>query len=157
MELGDHEVGRVVPGSRSSGRGLAGGRGAGLGVDGPAGGDTEEVLRLGDPESGGVGRGTFTLPGEGSHADPLLGRRSLRLGGEEGRGESGVGLLPSESGGGERRIRGSHLIFFIFNLFYNNILSLTRIGFYLQGVARLVAPARMARQIASVAPHALAR
>ena len=40
VELGDHEVGRVVPGSRSSGRGLAGGRGPGLGVDGQlAGGD----------------------------------------------------------------------------------------------------------------------
>jgi len=49
------------------------------------------MLRLGDPESGGIGRGALALPGEGSHADPLLGRRSLRLGGEEGRGESGVG------------------------------------------------------------------
>ena len=108
MELGDHGVGRVVPGYRSSGRGLVGGRGAGLGDDGLAGGDAEEVLRLGDPESGGVGRGALALPGEGSHADPLLGRRSFRLGGEEGRGESGVGLLPAEGGGGERRIRGRH-------------------------------------------------
>jgi len=79
-----------------------------LGVDGLAGGDAEEALRLGDPESEGVGRGALALPGEGCHADPLLGCRSLRLGGEEGRGESGVGLLPSESGGGERRIRGCH-------------------------------------------------
>jgi len=109
VELGDHGVGRVVPGSRSSWRGLVGGRGAGLGVDGLAGGDAEEVLLcLGDPESEGVGRGALALPGEGSHADPLLGRRSLRLGGEEGRGESGVGLLPAEGGGGERRIRGRH-------------------------------------------------
>ena len=78
VELGDHEVGRVVPGSRSNGRGLTGGRGAGLGVDGPAGGDAEEVLRLGDPDSEGVGRGALALPGEGSHADPLLGRRRDR-------------------------------------------------------------------------------
>ena len=90
MELGDHGVGRVVPGSRSSRRGLAGG-GAGLGDDGLAGGDAEEVLRLGNPESEGVGRGALALPGEGSHADPLLGCRSLRLGGEEGRGESSFG------------------------------------------------------------------
>ena len=46
---------------------------------------------------------------------------------------------------------------FLFLTFFNNILSLTRIGFYLQGVARLVAPARMARQIASVAPVHVAR
>ena len=55
VELGDHGVGRVVPGSRSSGRGLVGGRGAGLGDDGLAGGDAEEVLRLGDPESESIG------------------------------------------------------------------------------------------------------
>ena len=60
-----------------------------LGDDGQlAGGDAEVVLRLGDPESEGVGRGALALPSEGS----------LRLGGEEGRGESGVGLLPAESG-----------------------------------------------------------
>ena len=80
-----------------------------LGVDGLAGGDTEEAFRLGDPESEGVSRGALALPGEGSHADPLLGRRSLRLVGEEGRGESDVGLLPTESGGGEWRILGRHL------------------------------------------------
>ena len=80
-----------------------------LGDDGLlAGGDTDVVLRLGNPENGGVGRGTFTLPGEGSRADPLLGRRSLRLGGEEGRSQSGVSLLPAYGGGGERRIRGRH-------------------------------------------------
>ena len=71
VELGDHGVSRVVPSSRSSGRGLVGG-GAVLGVDGLAGGDAEEALRLGDPES--VGRGALTLLGEGSHADPILGR-----------------------------------------------------------------------------------
>src|SRR6185312_9888770 len=104
VELGDHGVGRVVPGSRSSGRGTAGRRGAWLEVDGQlTGGGAEESLRLGDPESGGVGRGALALPGEGSHADTLLGRRSLRLGGEEGRSESGVGLLPAYGGGGERR------------------------------------------------------
>ena len=66
------------------------------------------MLRLGDPEIGCVGRGALALPGEGSPADPLLGRRRLQLGGEEGRGESGVGLLPAEGSGGERRIRGRH-------------------------------------------------
>ena len=60
--------------SRSSGRGLVGGRGAVLGVDGLAGGDAEEALRLGDPESEGVGRGALALPGKGCHTDPLLGR-----------------------------------------------------------------------------------
>ena len=109
MELGDHGVGRVVPGSRSSGRGLVGGRGAALRVDGLlAGGDTKEVLRLGDPEGESIGRGALALPSEGSHADPLLGRRSLRLGGKEGRGETGVGLLPTEGGGGARCVRGGH-------------------------------------------------
>jgi hypothetical protein len=108
LELGDHGVSRVVPGSRSSGQGLEGGGGAVLRVDGLAGGDAEVVLRLGDPESEGVGRGTLAFPGEGCHTDPLLGRRSLRLGGEEGRGESGVGQLPSEGGGGERRILRRH-------------------------------------------------
>ena len=73
MELGDHGVDRVVPGSRSSGRGLVGGRGVVLGVDGLAGGDAEVALRLGDPESEGVGRGALALLGEGCHADPLLG------------------------------------------------------------------------------------
>ena len=80
-----------------------------LGVDGLlGGGDTEVVLRLSDPESEGVGRGALALPSEGSHADPLLGRQSLRLGGEEGRGESGVGLLPTEGNGGARCVRGGH-------------------------------------------------
>ena len=77
-----------------------------LGVDGLAVGDAKEALRLGDPEGEGVGRGTLALPGEGSHADQLLGRRSLGLGGKEGRGESGVGLLPTKGGGGER-MRGA--------------------------------------------------
>ena len=45
VELGDHGVGRVVPGSRTSGRGLVGGRDAVLGVDGQAGGDAE-VLKI---------------------------------------------------------------------------------------------------------------
>ena len=49
------------------------------------------------------------------------------------------------------------LIFFIFNLFFNNILISTRFGFYLHGVARLVAPLDPARQIASVAPVHVAR
>ena len=35
---------------------------------------------------------------------------------------------------------------FLFLTFFNNILSLTRIGFNLQGVARLVAPVHVARQ-----------
>ena len=82
MELGNHGVGRVVPGSRSSWRGLVGGGGAVLGVDWLTGVDAEVALRLGNPESEGVGRGA--LPGVGCHTDPLLGRRSLRLGGEEG-------------------------------------------------------------------------
>ena len=71
-----------------------------LGDDGLAGGDAEEVLRLSDPESEGIGRGALALPGEGCHADPLLGRRSFRLGGEECRSKSGVGLLTTEGGGG---------------------------------------------------------
>ena len=52
-----------------------------LGDDGLAGGDAEEVLRLGDPESESIGRGVLALPGE-----------------------CGVGLLPTECGGGERHI-----------------------------------------------------
>ncbi|XP_025822305.1 uncharacterized protein LOC112898131 [Panicum hallii] len=90
------------------GRGLEGGGGAGLRVDGLAGGDAEVALRLGDPESEGVGRGALVFPGEGCCTDPLLGRRSLRLGSEEGRGESGIGLLSTEGGGGERPILGRH-------------------------------------------------
>ena len=43
------------------------------------------------------------------------------------------------------------LDFFLFLTFFNIILISTRIGFYLQGVARLVAPLALARQIASVA------
>ena len=46
--------------------------------------------------------------------------------------------------------------FFIF-YFFNNILNLTRIGFYLQEVTRLVAPPAPARQIAFVAPVHVAR
>ena len=71
--------------------------------------------RDGDPTSESVGGGALALPSEGSRADPLLSRRSLRLGGEEGRGESVVGRssfggdrLPAEGGGGERRVRGGH-------------------------------------------------
>jgi hypothetical protein len=45
-----------------------------LRVDGMAGGDAEVVLRLGDPESEGVGRGALAFPGEGCHTDPLRGR-----------------------------------------------------------------------------------
>ena len=47
--------------------------------------------------------------------------------------------------------------FFIFNLFFNNILILTRLPFYLHGIARLVAPSVLARQLASVAPVRVAR
>ena len=36
-----------------------------LGVDGQARGDAEVALRLGDPESEGVGRGALALPSEG--------------------------------------------------------------------------------------------
>ena len=54
-------------------------------------GDKEVVFRLGDPTSESVGRGALALPSEGSRAGPLLSRRSLGLGGEEGRGESRVG------------------------------------------------------------------
>ena len=109
VELGNHGVGRVVPGSRSSRRGLVGGRGAVLGVDGQlAGEDTKVVLRLGDPEGEGIGRGALALPSEGSHADQLLVRQSLRFGGEEGRGETRVGLLPTEGGGGAWCVRGGH-------------------------------------------------
>ena len=42
-------------------------------------------------------------------------------------------------------IREAELGIFLFLTFFNNILSLTHIGFYLQGVARLVTPARMVR------------
>ena len=82
-----------------------------LGVDELlAGGDTKVELRHGNSEGESIGRGALALPSEGSHADPLLSRRSLRLGGEEGRGESSVGrssfgdegLLPAEGGGGRR-------------------------------------------------------
>ena len=62
-----------------------------------------------------VGRGVLALPNEGSRAGPLLSRRSLGLGGEEGRGESVVGRsssggvrLPAEGGVGERRVRVGH-------------------------------------------------
>jgi hypothetical protein len=41
---------------------------------------------------------------------------------------------------------------FLFLTFFNNILNLTRISFYLQEVARLVASPAPARQIAFVAP-----
>ncbi|XP_039841931.1 keratin, type II cytoskeletal 2 epidermal-like [Panicum virgatum] len=63
-----------------------------------------------------VRRGALALLSEGSRADALLTRRSLGLGDEVGRGESGVcrssfgdeGLLPAEDGGGERCVRGGH-------------------------------------------------
>ena len=49
------------------------------------------------------------------------------------------------------------LDFFIFNFFLNNILILTRLPFYLHGIAHLVAPSVLARQLASVAPVRVAR
>ena len=68
----------------------------------------DSCCRGGAHEGGRDGRDALALPGEGSRAYPLLSRRSLRLGGEEGRGESGVGLLPTEGGGCEWRICGRH-------------------------------------------------
>ena len=81
-----------------------------------AGGDTKLVLRFGDPASKSICRGALALQGDGSRADPLPSRRSLGLGGEEGRGESCIGcsssgdegLLPAEVGDGERRVRRGH-------------------------------------------------
>ena len=77
--------------------------------------DKEVGLLCGDPTSESVGRGALALPSEGSRVGPLLSRRSLGLGGEEGRGESVVGRsssggdrLPAKGGGGERRVRGGH-------------------------------------------------
>ena len=49
------------------------------------------------------------------------------------------------------------LDFFIFNFFLNNILILTRLPFYLHGIAHLVAPSVLARQLASVAPVRVAQ
>ena len=43
--------------------------------------------------------------------------------------------------------------FFKFLIFFNNILILTRFRLYLHVIARLVTPAVMARQLASVAPR----
>jgi len=63
--------------------------------------EKEVVLLRGDPTSESVGRGALALPSEGSRADPLLNRRILGLGGEEGRGESssiGGDLLPADDG-----------------------------------------------------------
>ena len=71
-------------------------------------GEEDVVLRLGYSASKSVGRGALALPSEGGRADPLLTCRSLGLGGEEGRGESSVGLVPTEGGGVVRRIRGRH-------------------------------------------------
>ena len=47
--------------------------------------------------------------------------------------------------------------FFLFLTFFNNILILTRLPFYLHGIAHLVAPSVLARQLASVAPVRVAR
>ena len=66
-----------------------GGRSAVLGEG--DGRDKEVGLLRGDPTSESVGREALALPSEGSRAGPLLSRRSLGLGGKEGRGESRVG------------------------------------------------------------------
>ena len=57
--------------------------------------------------------------------------------------------------GEKNRVQTSGI--FLFLTFFNNILILTWYGFYLHGIARLVAPAVVARQVASVAPLRLAR
>jgi len=118
VELGDHGIGRVEPWSRTRGRSLVGRRGGVLGEwdDGLLTRGEEVVLRLGDPASKSIGGGALALPSEDSRMDPLLSRRSLELGGEEGCGEGSVGRCssgdggrhPAEVGGGERRIRGVH-------------------------------------------------
>ena len=72
----------VDPWSRSRGQSLVGGRSAVLGE-----GDDGLDNRLGDPTSESASSRALALPSEGSRAGPLLSRRSLRLGGEEGRGE----------------------------------------------------------------------
>ncbi|KAG2620571.1 hypothetical protein PVAP13_3NG209071 [Panicum virgatum] len=93
-------------GGRDGGlRGVRGGKG-GSGAVGSRG--CSGSSRGGAHEGGRDGRDALVLPGEGSRAYSLLSRRSLRLGGEEGRSESGVGLLPKEGSGGERRIHGRH-------------------------------------------------
>ena len=46
---------------------------------------------------------------------------------------------------------------FLFLTFFNNILILIRLPFYLHGIARLVAPIILARQVATVAPVHAAR
>ena len=81
--------------------------------EGNNGRDKEVGLLRGNPTNESVGRGALTLPSDGSRAGPLLSCRSLGLGSEEGRGESGVGrssvvggLLLAEGGGGERCVRG---------------------------------------------------
>ena len=118
-KLGDHGIGRVGPGSRTRGQSLVRRSGGvlGEGDDGLlAGGVNDGVLCLGDTASESIGRGALALPSESSRANPLLSRRSLGLGGEEGRGESGVGRSssgdegrhPAEGGGGERRVHGGH-------------------------------------------------
>ncbi|KAG2582500.1 hypothetical protein PVAP13_6KG109990 [Panicum virgatum] len=61
-----------------------------------AGGDKEVVFCLSDLTSESVCRGALALPSKGRRTDPLLSRRKLGLGGEEGRG---VGQLPTEGGG----------------------------------------------------------
>ena len=72
-------------------------------------------------------------------------------------GEGCRSRAPTEERRRPRGLKGSGSFFFIFNFFKKNILSLIPIGFYLQDVTRLVAPGRMARQIASVAPLHVAR
>ena len=76
--------------SLPKGRSLVGGRSAVLG-EGDDGRDKEVGLLCGDPTSESVGHRALALPSEGSRVGPLLSRRSLGLGGEEGRGESRVG------------------------------------------------------------------
>ena len=62
------------------------------------------MLRLGDLMRESVGGGALVLPCEGSRANPLLGRRSLGLGGDEGRGECSFGQ--SSSGDVRRPAKG---------------------------------------------------
>ena len=79
-------------------------------------GEEDVVLRISNPASESIGHGALALPSEGSRVNPLLSRRSLGLGGEEGHGESSVGrsssgddgLLPAVGRGSERRVRGGH-------------------------------------------------
>ena len=67
---------------------LVGGRSAVLG-EWDDGWDKKVGFLRGDPTSESVGRGALAFPSEGSRAGPLLSRRSLGLGGEEGRSSIG--------------------------------------------------------------------